>query len=277
MESDDPVTEGTTEGTEAVVGGSQGDESNLASSDAAGETKQLPPDFLKQLESLDPSELPESVRIKLEKPLLANATRRNQETAEKERALAARENRMLEMMAQMVGQKTGQPPTPSQREILREKISSGELDAIPALVDHIIKETVEPQVNSVRLKGIFQDAQQQFPILNEPEVAQEVNQAFTQNPTLAAMSQVQGLEGTKFVLEGLAYRAMVPKLKAEVQQLKTEVKEAGEKAVAAYKAKVLGMSTSTAKAGSAPRGEPQTGDKTWRQAAEEAWAETFGG
>lgn len=276
MDPETPVPEGAAEGAEEAVGGSQSDEQILSSLDTAGGTK-LTPELVKQLETVDPRELPESVRIKFEKPLLANATRRNQEVADKERALEARENRFLDMMSQMMASKTGQPPTPSQREILREKVTQGDLDAIPALMEQIIAERVDPQVNSVKLTSMFQDAKKAYPILDEPDVALEVNQVFTTNPVVRDMARVNGLEGTKFVLEGLAHRAMVPKLKAEVESLKGQLKEAGDKAVAAYKAKVLGMPTSTAKAGSAPRGEPSKGEVSWRQAAEEAWTETFGG
>lgn len=279
----DLAPEGAPEGTggEPEVGGSQVGDDALSALGSA--QSNLPPEVAAWLEKASPSSIPEGIRKKwlpeLEKPLIADFTRRNQSLAEKERSLETRQQQLLDFATQALA-KQGVAPTPSQADLLREKIQSGELDAIPDLVSAMISERVAPAVNNLKANSIIQNAQNEFPILREPEVASHVQQTLSSNPTLQNMARVGDLEGMTYVLRGLALEQTVPRITKELTELKASLpareKAAAEKAVAEYKQKVLGIPATTSRAGSTPRGTTEAGEYDFRRAFDETWEEMVG-
>ena len=277
------VPEGTAGGApQGEAGGSQAGDEALAALGTAQE-ESISPEVMAQLEKVSYDKLPEGIRKKwapdAEKPFLANFTRRNQELSAKEQALAAKQDQLLQIATAAL-QKQGIAPTPDVVSALKERIEAGEFNAIPQLVNETINQQVTPQLNQMRLQGMFQEMHQRFPILKDPEVSAQVQQAFQTNPTLAAMARVGNLEGTRFVLQGLAQDALLTRVAAENKALKdgqaTREKQIAEKAVADYKAKVSGLPASTSRAGTTPKGEGKEEYPSFRQAAEAALREQTG-
>ena len=280
----DIAPEGTAEGAApAEVGGSQvGDDALQALETAPQET--VSPEVQSWLEkNTDPTKWPEGIRKKLvpelEKPFLSNYTRKANELAAKERAVEERTNKLLEYAARTMEAK-GSPPTPSQMDVLKEKIQSGDFEAVPQLVEAMLSERVTPALNQVKLKGMFDEAHQEFPILKEPEVAATVNRMFQENPELVQMARANDFQGTKWILRGLAVDAQLQRANVELKALKETSlgrdKLIAEKAVADYKAGVLRTPTTTSRAGTSPRGETEKEFKSFREAAEEALLEQLG-
>lgn len=270
--ADEAATQGTDAGELETAAAGSADEATLQVDDPLADTT-----FLERLRKVDPSKLPNDVRINLEKSVLPDATRQRQELAEERRRVESEKSRLLDLVGQALNQR-GLQPTQEQRDEIREKVINGDLEAIPQLVERMVNDRVMPGMHQLTVRSIFDEAQRANPILAEPEVAQMVNETFASQPILKEMARLGNFEGTKLILQSLAERVKLQRAETELKALKDPArdKKIADDAVAAYRAKVNGLPATTSRGGSSTHAEPTTKTLGMREAMDAAYGEIFG-
>lgn len=249
-------------GAPAGDGSLTGDEENLrAAYEAAGikppETKTAAPasttaltaEQVEFLKGLDPDALPPEVQERLDKKFHAAFTRKTQTLAEKERAFEKQRSELFDRMERLVGRIGGRGEQPGDRDRLadlREKLKSGDYDAIEQYVDERTNQRLDPIESQVRLRNAFDMAAAEYPPLGQMQ--NEVGQVFNETPVLLDLLKVDKYAYAPFVFKGVAALVHAQKLEAHVQGEAQRTADAVTKALNAYKAKVSGLPLTTTQA-----------------------------
>jgi hypothetical protein len=247
-----------------------GDEALLASLEKpvaqAPQVDQAEADFLKRLESLDPSKLPDSLRQKFEMPFLQNYTRKYQDLAQQQQAI-------LQSVTGKLSQ-AGVEATPDQKAALLEKIRMGDFDVLDQYVDRAIKEKMGPLEGQIALRSAMEEAEKLHPYIKDRQA--ELAQIIAQDPRLRELATVNNFQNAPLVLNALAIQMEANEMKQKLAGMDQTILAAQRQAVEAYKRKISGLPASTSMAGSTPTATPEAGYKSLKDAAKAAW-EQLGG
>lgn len=232
---------------------------------------ELDEDFRKKLESLDPRDLPDAVRSKLEAPFLSLRTKQTTEwDQERQRYLA-----MIEKLSNRPD--VGGEPAADAKEELRDKIANGDLGALEQFVDQRFTAKYGSKIQELDLQNAGRVAASLYP--ESAQMEGEIAATLKENPGIAyVLHQVlprdQKLAGTLIagIAKNIRYDALEQKFKALESSRKDDIKAAIE----AYKQRVAGLPSSGLKAGTGQSGAPAPGNLTLRQAMEAAWQEHGG-
>ncbi len=274
-----PTTDGSTAapvstGTET----SQSVDELLASLDKKDETSTdatLDPEFVKRLESLDVSKLPETIRRKIEAPFNADYTKKTQELARDRERVAARDDQLLKVIEKLTADK-GVTPTPNELDELKTKVREGDNDALFAYIDKMFHDRVDndPRMRTVTMREATMAAAQLMPELGNYE--KQVAEALKGDRTLMTMATANNFSFAPQVIAGLAYQQGYMDLKAKIDKIPALIEKAGKDAVEKYKAEVRGAATTTSRAGATPTAVAGEKNLTLRDAMEESWHEAGG-
>lgn len=262
-EGDTPTPQGTAEPEVPAGGGSPtGDDENLrAAYEAAGvkppepapaapaSTTTLTAEQIEFLKGLDPAALPDEVQERLDKKFHAAFTRKTQAFAEKERAFEKQRGELFDRMERIVGRLGTRSEQPGDRDKLadlREKVRSGDFDALEQYVDERTNERLDPIESQVRVRNAFDLAASEYPPL--AQLQNEVGQAFNEMPVLLDLLKVNKYAYAPFVFKGIAGILHAQKLAAHAEGEPQRTAEAVSKALNAYKAKVAGLPSATTQA-----------------------------
>jgi hypothetical protein len=286
----DPLTDGTAAdepGTTPTPAGSQSPEDILAGLEeapppATAAAPAFDEDFLTRLGSIDPKDLPESIRQKLELPFKQDHTKKTQDLAREREQLSqerarneAQVSRLVETVERLANNRgTDATVTPDERELLRQKIAEGDTEAITAYVDKLFTDKVEndPRMVQMSQKEALAEAARLMPKL--PEYETDVAQYLRSDPAILQLATMNRGQYLPKVLAGLAFQVHSQKLQAHIDGEAERMKTYGRQVLEAYKAKVRGAPSITSRAGSTPGGTSDNGDSpSLREALEEAWNE----
>lgn len=278
-----PLPDGAPEAPAAPTppesGGSQQPEDILAGLEAPEPSATPTPgpsldaETIKRLESLDPKDLPEALRRKIELPFKQDHTRKTQDIAERERRLDATVARLAETVEKLAT-RGGSEATVSQdeRDILRLKIQEGDSEAITAYVDKMLADKVDndPRMVQMTQREAIAEAASYMPEIGKYE--KEVADALSADPLLLKMATQNRFAYAPRVLAGLAFQAAY---RAQAEHIKKEperMKDYGRKVLEAYKAKVKGAPTVTSRAATTPSGTVQdVTERSLREIMAEEW------
>ena len=158
-------------------------------------------------------------------------------------------------MERLVGRIGGRGEVPGDRDKLadlREKLRSGDFEALEAYVDERTNERMDPLESQVKVRNAFDLAMSQYPAL--AGLQNEVGQIFNEIPGLLNLLKSDRYENAPLVFQGAAALAHARKLEGIVQGEPQRIAEAVSKALAAYKAKVSGLPNTTTQAGTTSTG-----------------------
>ena len=229
-------------------------------------------EFAKRLESLDPGALPEPLRRKLEAPFLSNMTKKTTEFDQERQRLLGLVERLS--TRPQTGQ---QDPTQDDRELLRQKIAEGDVNAIESLLDQRMEAKYGADIKNIKMDNAYRTALQMFPqaAQMEPQIAD----ALKTNPGIAYIisnvaprdPQLGGM-----LLAGVAKNLSYDKMVAEHEALKASIPKQIKQGIEEYQRRIGKLPSSTSRAGTTPSGEPAETPKSLRDAMEAAWVEAGG-
>jgi hypothetical protein len=254
---------------EGVAAGAAGvsDEEFLASLEPATKKEADPAEaeFLKRLEGLDPSTLPQHLKDKLELPFLQNYTRKYQQLSEQQQHVL---DRVTGSMSQR-----GIEPTPDQRSRLLEEVKAGNFDVLDKFVDEVVAAKVGPQLQQQALAGAISEAERLHPFVKERQA--EISQILASDPMLYQLATANNFAAAPRVLQAIAIGLENVGLKQQIEKLSSPdfVKSKQREAVEAYRRQVQGLPATTTRAGSSPTGGTPKEFPTMRDAAKAALAE----
>lgn len=247
------------------------DKELLASLDTKDQATGTQPDpkaeLWKQLESIDPRELPESVRQKLEAPFLSQYGKKTSELDNERQRLLG----VIERLATKPGE---QPPTVDQKKQLLEEIANGNTDAIEGLVERLVAERTGPQMDYINMTRSIEEAARLMPDLSKYQ--EDVGKAIVSDPVLAQMAAMGNRQFASRVLAGLAYQRGYMDLKEQNAKLQASIETAKKQAVEDYKNQLKVLPPSTSMAGKTPTGYPAAKPMTLEESMEKAYAEVTG-
>lgn len=238
------------QGTEAAPAAGSGASDALAATLGQDQgAPAAPPDpeaeFSRRLETLDPSRLPESVRERLNKPFLADYTRKMQE-------LSRERDRLLDRVLP-------KETAPDERQTLRQRIKDGDWDALEPFVQKEIAARLGPVESQVALSNAIARAQQMHPFVKEKEA--EIGQMFAADPTLLQMAQADNFRFAPYVLQGAAMALENQSVKAALDQERAERAKLVKEEVAKISQAAKGLPPQTSKAGTTPTATPSKAGK----------------
>ena len=243
-----------------------------APAEAKPEPAAVDEEFVKKLESLDPGALPESFRRKLEAPFLSNMTKKTTEFDQERQRLLGLVERLS--TRPQTGQ---QEPGIDEKELLRQKIAEGDVNAIEQLLDQRMEAKYGADIKNIKMDNAYRTALQMFPqaAQMEPQIAE----ALKTNPGVAYVianvsprdPQLGGM-----LLAGVAKNLAYDKAVAEHEALKASIPKLVKHGIEEYQRRIGKLPASTSRAGTTPSGEPAETPKSLRDAMEAAWAEAGG-
>ena len=235
---------------------------------AKPEAQPLDEDFQKKLDALDLGALPESFRRKLEAPFLSQYNKKTTEWDQERQRLLG----LVEKLSSR--QQAPQEPGVDERELLRQKIAEGDVDAIEKLVENKFQATYGKDIENIKLDNAYRTALQQFPqaAQMEPQMAESLKS----NPGVAwviksVAPRDPALAGTLLagLAKNLAYDDMAKKYSDLEKSVKVQIKQGIEE----YQRRIGKLPSSTSRAGTTPVGEAAEAPKSLRDAMEAAWNE----
>lgn len=245
-------TDGGTAAPETVTDTSQEDAALLASLDE-GKTEAAPSvdaDFVKRLESMDPTTLPEAVRRKIEAPFLSDYTKKTQAIAEDKQKVESERQALLNVIDRLTA-RPGQPdPTAEQKKELLERLQSGDQTVLESLMEMKIQEKMGPQMEFITQDAAIRTAGSLEPSL--PQYEKNVAEILTQDPDLRYLCKVDNHRFAPKILAGIARSFDRDAWKDKATKLEASIPEIKKAAVEEWKAKVRGLPTSTSQAGRGP-------------------------
>lgn len=244
-------------------------------------TTPLDPAILEALKNIDPSLLPEEIQAKLDKNFHAAFTRKTQALAEKERTREQRDTQMFERMEKLLdryGATPEQPAVRSQLADLRERIRSGDVDAIDAfekLVDEKVQQEVRPLKSSVAIREAYEIAESREPLLRQH--AEEVGAVIRSNPDVVTMLTMENHKFAPMVFAQIARDIAYEKLKVDAAGWEARTRDAVEKGIRADRARVASLPQTTSHAGTTVGTVPlRKTPQTWEEAKAATLAELKG-
>jgi len=272
-EPEDPRTAGgsTGEPETPVAASSPSDQELLASLEPGKEAASDPKaELWKQLESVDPRELPENIRQKLEAPFLSQF---NKKTTELDQQRKQDTERLLEIVDRITRKGADPQEAVDQKELLRQKMAEGDIDAVESLMENIFQSRYGPQMTYISNKQAIETAAQLMPDL--PKYEQQVADALRQDPNLLRLATIENRRFAPQVLAGLAFQqAYLAEQKANVD-LKATIESEKRAAVEAYKNQLKSLPATTSRAG-VTQGAPAEKPLGLTDAMERAWVEAGG-
>lgn len=208
-----------------------------------GESQGTPnPDeeFRRRLEALDPKDLPDTLRQRLELPFLQERTRY---TTEQYKAQQQLMSKIVEGL-----QSRGVNPTEEQRQRLFDQVRSGDPEAISQMVRQDMEAYLAPFVDKVSKWEAVGQASQLHPYVNTR--AEEITRVISSDPELMRIANENGYKNAPRVYQAVALMIENNELKQQAQASKAAIEAAKKQAVEEYKRTVSGLPPTTTKAGS---------------------------
>lgn len=196
-------------------------------------------EHIKWLRSQDPTKLPEDIRQKLEYPFLQHYTKKFQEVSQSQQTF-------LDRVAGKLTQQ-GVEPTPNELQELRERVRSGDMDALDGYVDRMLQERVGPMQQQQSLQNAVAQAEQINPAIKTMQA--EIGQVLEANPALKEMATRDNFRFAPQVLAGLGFQLENQRLKAEQAQFEMKLKTVAREAIAADRRRLQGLPPATTLAG----------------------------
>lgn len=247
-----------------------GDEDNLkAAYEAAGVTpptatpaagtqpKALDAALLEQLKTLDPALVPPDVLERFDRHFQPAFTKKTQALAEEKRAFDRQREEWMqqrEHLLDRIGSAKEQPGDKTKLTELREKIRSGDMEAIDQYAEALLDEKMGPMEAEMRVRESWESAATNDPLVGQH--AESIRAAFRETPVLRELLATQKFRFAPLVITALARDMELSKaqqyIAGEPDRMKAAVTEAVTKALDAYKAKVRGLPDTTTLAGTSP-------------------------
>ncbi len=219
---------------------------------APAATATLDPDLIEKLKGLDPAALPPELQERFDKKFHAAFTQKTQTLADERRAFEQQRNEWFNRMEKLMerslsGQPKAQPQANTEIEALRERIRSGDVEAIDTYVEKMAQAKIAPVQNQVALREAYESAEMNEPLVKQH--AEAIGAMFKANPELVGLLGVENYRYAPQVFTAMAHSAELQRLQQHVSGEAQRVTEAVTKALAAYKEKVSGLPTTTTLAG----------------------------
>jgi len=213
----------------------------------------------KQLESIDPKELPDNIRTKYEAPFLSQYGKKTSELD--------RERQALLSVVERLTTRNGEPqPTVDQKKDLLEKIAEGDMSLVGNLVEQLVAERTGPQMAYLAKNRAIQEAAEMMPEL--PKYEKEIASDLQGDPALLKLATMNNHEFGSRVLAALAWRRKAMDLDSQVQKANAEVEAKVKAGIDAYKNQLKGLPTSTSRAGATQGAPAEKEDKSLREIME---------
>lgn len=235
-------------------------------------------EFLKKLESMDFSKAPEALRRKVEAPFVADYTKKWQAVSEERKAIQAEKDRILNLALEKMRGDGVQSPSQTVQDQIRERLESGDLNAIPDLIKQEIEREVGPMRQATAMRNAIESAVRMEPLVKEREP--EVAAALAADPVLQEMAKAENFKYAPYVLAGLANQIALAQARQEVEQIKAaseaEKKAYARRAIEEFKARAQGLPPSTSKAGSGGTATRGDGAMSIKDAMKDAFVKAGG-
>ncbi len=124
---------------------------------------------------------------------------------------------------------------------------SGDLEAMESYVEELANQKVAPIQSTMALREAYESAEQQEPLVRQH--AEAVGAAFRQNPELVGLLATENYRYAPLVFRALARDIELTRAQEMLAAAETSKAEAVQKALSAYKAKVMGLPSTTTQAG----------------------------
>lgn len=276
--AEEPVT--AVEGTPGEAAEPQAGEVNLdelvaslkPEAAAAPEAKAVDEEFAKRLEALDPNSLPEGTRRKFEAPFLSQYNKKTTEWDQERQRLMG----LVERLSNRPNLQ-GQEPGVDEKELLRQKIAEGDVNAIEQLLDQRMEAKYGADIKNIKMDNAYRTALQMFPeaAQMEPQIAESLKSNPGVAYVIANVTPRDPQLGGQ-LLAGLAKNLAYDRVVAETKDLKASIPKLIKQGIEEYQRRIGKLPPSTSKAGTTPSGEPAETPKSLRDAMEAAWAEAGG-
>lgn len=259
---DNPTGGGSGELAETPVADASRDAellSSLEQGTPAAATPDPRAELWKQLESIDPKELPDNIRTKYEAPFLSQYGKKTSELD--------RERQALLSVVERLTTRNGEPqPTVDQKKDLLEKIAEGDMSLVGNLVEQLVAERTGPQMAYLAKNRAIQEAAEMMPEL--PKYEKEIASDLQGDPALLKLATMNNHEFGSRVLAALAWRRKAMDLDSQVQKANAEVEAKVKAGIDAYKNQLKGLPTSTSRAGATQGAPAEKEDKSLREIME---------
>ncbi len=222
----------------------------------------------------DPTKWPDDVRLPVEKPFLSLQSRHtNDLKSEYDRRfseLTQRQEQLANLYISKLADQ-GVKPTLDQATVLKERIASGDTDAVQEMVEQLVQQRVGPQMQQLALRDAIETAERAHPLVRERQA--EISQILSSNPQLQQLAAMNNYQNAPMILEAIAVRLERDTLVQKAQAFEVDKKDYARRAIAEYKAKVQGLPISTSRAGTTASAESSGNAGTVRDAALQAWVQ----
>jgi hypothetical protein len=222
-------------------------------------------DFLKKLDALDPTSLPQTFKEKFVPK--AEFTKGRQEFADERKKFEAEKAAQFELMRRVISERPVAPTGPTAEEVklkeLSELAASGDSSAQMQMADILAERKVAPLRTQMTLQNAAQAARSNP--LAGPAVVEhwgEIVQTMQQDPVIATLATANNYAAADRVMVALGLEHMVRNLQPRYAEAQEKIKSLEAKLQGYERERTAGLPSSTTRAGTTAgrpvAGEPRT-------------------
>jgi hypothetical protein len=236
------------------------------------EKKGMDPAFLEQLGKIDPRELPDELRTKLEAPFLSNFSKKTTDIDNERKRWMDTIEKLSSRPAEAA------PPPPDQTELLRQRLAEGDLTAVESIVNQMVDAKTGPQMRAISLENMARYAGTLEPTLASNQDA--VAAVIAANPRLGRLLNTVGSADPELggqILAGIAKTLQVEILSSKLKAMESSIEGKVKRAIDETQKRLKAIPSSTSQAGRTPSATVKEGDYDRLRVRDEAWREAGGG
>ena len=226
-------------------------------------------DFLKQLETADPGELPQSFRERLEKPFLSQYGKKTTEWDNERRSYVD----AIEKLTRRLETTNAAVPQDTQTRI-KEMFENGDYEGATALIREEVRNEITPERQYVSTAIAINEAKTLMPDLAKYEGV--VAQVIKADPVIAELANISNRKYAGRVIAALAFQAENVALKQQLGEVEKTIEGRVRQAIEETQRRIKGLPPSTSRAGSTQSAVPASKPLNLREAMEAAFAEQGG-
>jgi len=226
-------------------------------------------DLLKQLETVNPEELPQSLREKLEKPFLSQYGKKTTAWDQERQSYLT----LIDNLAKKL--ESGSGITADTKSKVSDLLANGDYEGATAAMRDELRQEITPERQYVSTMVAINEAKNLMPDLGKYEGL--VAERLTADPVLSEMASIGNRRYAGRILAGLAFQAENQVLKTQLAEAQKTFETRVKMAVEETQRRIRGLPSSTSRAGSTPTADSAAKPMGLSEAMEAAWREQAGG
>lgn len=225
---------------------------------AAPPATSLDDDFVKRLEAVDPTTLPQSVRQKLETPFKSDYTRKTQELAEERKRFDVERQTTFDAVRKIIeaknAQTQGASPEEERHKELLDLAAAGDAKALQELVRMEATRLVQPVQTQMALRTAAETAMNASPYVKANW--NQIISTIEGDPVLKEICTAQNYKYADKVMIALGLEIQARDLAGKLESRTKEYEAAMQKIAALERERTAGLPSSTSKAGTSTGVQP---------------------